>query len=989
MSSGGGTPGGALGQASISRPLPQPPAHQWPTIAPSPHPNPSASASNSNSNSPPTQSSKRKTLVKPRKKQKEDDRDPQDEAESGASGDDDEGGRKAKRARMALSCKEVGPDCIRCDRNMPVCGMCEKRGRPADCTWDLLSNDAALPPTIARTSDVDALVARLAHVESYLRTLPPNLAPFTPYTPQIPSSHHHPPSANSSLRILKAQSPGFSDTEDAAVLLENGVFGTRPITGPDSPENDTGSRGTRRGGEGNQRAGRGDARESRFGSRGSDLTKALTSIVAHGRRIPSRAHLNVEFDSTQAEVETATTSATQRILRAIPPRAVVQHLVNLYFTRVSWLFHHLHAPSFLIELDAFYVLVICVALDSTHASRSPLSLDSSLAPGVISPLSAFSDEQLRAFPDIWFQASQAALALGCWESQPRVRSVQAIVLFTQYLQLCSSSRGQPSQLVVWLAGAIKIAQVLGLHLLGSNSETMPVDDPAWPPGRNSMKRESAKRLWACLLYQDWVGASSKHRTYLIAPLHFDTDDPSNLNDSDLSSIDFKVTPVPSNVLTDSTADRVRVSMARQARKVFDAVVLRKDLTYETVLELDRGFREILESLPDQWTLETTAEETEQPMLRYQRHFAGEGLHNRVMGAALVLFADLFHAIDSDLSAAEIDAKRSTLVLAAQTFAQSDEIASPSLKSVVQQGGKILEGLFRAEESRRDGRAARVLLLAGGAIEDGDEETFAEVLQRISRSLSTNTEPHRGTPPPTRGIPSASTFRMPAYPPFPNSTQLLDESALSTWPFPSLPTEATDALSLDFFQDLGGNDDFWSNNVSAPWQLDPDAWQATTKVGGLYELPDQYGGNTTERAREGFVLLPPTLRMNDVTLVPTGVCEDDATERGMPGAELTCRETMLQLRVEVLERKLQNSAYQYELGRLFVADLEKLLTIQRSKLEFSETKLRLTEGVVGDLHQQVWDLQIELTKSETAAKQLSAASESQPKNKVWKTREHSI
>lgn len=74
-----------------------------------------------------------------------------------------------------------------------------------------------------------------------------------------------------------------------------------------------------------------------------------------------------------------------------------------------------------------------------------------------------------------------------------MRSVQVIILFTQYLQLCSSSRGQPSQLVVWLAGAIKIAQVLGLHLLGSNPEVMPVDDPAWPPGRNSMKRESAKR----------------------------------------------------------------------------------------------------------------------------------------------------------------------------------------------------------------------------------------------------------------------------------------------------------------------------------------------------------------------------------------------------------------------------------------------------------------------------------------------------------------
>lgn len=97
---------------------------------------------------------------------------------------------------------------------------------------------------------------------------------------------------------------------------------------------------------------------------------------------------------------------------------------------------------------------------------------------------------------------------------------QTIVLFTQYLQLCSANRGQPAQLVTWLAGAIRLAQVLGLHLLGCNPETMPPqDDPAFPPGKNSFKRESAKRLWGVLVYQDWLGASSKNRSYLISPFH--------------------------------------------------------------------------------------------------------------------------------------------------------------------------------------------------------------------------------------------------------------------------------------------------------------------------------------------------------------------------------------------------------------------------------------------------------------------------------------
>lgn len=31
---------------------------------------------------------------------------------------------------------------------------------------------------------------------------------------------------------------------------------------------------------------------------------------------------------------------------------------------------------------------------------------------------------------------------------------------------------------------------------------MPPEDPAFPPGKNSLKREMSKRLWAVLVYQD-------------------------------------------------------------------------------------------------------------------------------------------------------------------------------------------------------------------------------------------------------------------------------------------------------------------------------------------------------------------------------------------------------------------------------------------------------------------------------------------------------
>lgn len=97
-----------------------------------------------------------------------------------------------------------------------------------------------------------------------------------------------------------------------------------------------------------------------------------------------------------------------------------------------------------------------------------------------------------------------------------------------------------------------------------------------------------------------MGANSQNRCYLISPLHckllyflsrnldlilffplVDTDDPLNLNDSDMSSINWIANPAPVSILTDSSSDRVRIAMSRQVRKVFDALVITKDSNYET------------------------------------------------------------------------------------------------------------------------------------------------------------------------------------------------------------------------------------------------------------------------------------------------------------------------------------------------------------------------------------------------------------------------
>ncbi|GAA5850159.1 hypothetical protein JCM9279_003552 [Rhodotorula babjevae] len=807
-----------------------------------------------------------------------------------------DGKPKKKRNRVALSCAEC-----KCDRVMPVCGNCTKRGRPSECAWDVFqpANDAFLPPSIARTSELESLAHRLAHVERYLQTLPPNFALFRPIAPglgagagaggagagQQGGGQVVQAGRRGAARADREGEEGYSDTEDAAVSLENGVFASRvgldtansstkpsllpprPLLqhasssmGPGSSLNGGGGGGSSSTGGGG-RARRGS--HVRFGAPPLELTKALTCIVSSASAsAPSaslKAHLLVDFDATLDEVREARTAEVERIVRTLPGRQATAFLVERYFGSVNWLFHHLHAPSFRAELDAFHALcdasraddvdltwlalllmVLCLALDSMHYSRSPLALSSpsssstpSAGAGASSsagtggdgkteakaklvgegtPLEQYSKEQLKALPERWHAASVRALKLAEWEKAPRIRSIQTIVLYTQYLQLSSAARGQPSQLV-WLAGAIRLAQVLNLHLLGSNPETMPPEDPAFPPGKNSLKREMAKRLWAVLVYQDWLAANSKNRCYLISPVHCDTDDPLNVNDTDLSPSTTALAPAPSSVLTDSSADRVRIAMARQVRAVFDRVVLARDWGYDTVLDLDSGFRTILAELPERWTL--AADEQEDPMLRFQRHFVLEGLHNRifrlhrpllskahknpkykfsaeaclksaravvvsthnireavadvpytyshVFGAALVLFNDLFQAIDHDGSATEIDSKVETLQLALEIF--TSKPSSAALSHTVQQAHKILSGLFREEERRRQARAAKALMRAAaghdahdpdGALDDAtdDQGTFADVLHRIARSLDADSAPHRGTPPPTRNLPSS-------------------------------------------------------------------------------------------------------------------------------------------------------------------------------------------------------------------------------------------
>lgn len=254
---------------------------------------------------------------------------------------------------------------------------------------------------------------------------------------------------------------------------------------------------------------------------------------------------------------------------------------------------------------------------------------------------------------------------------------------------------------------------------------------------------------------------------------------------------------------------MRLSFATEVRKAHEAVVRTKDFDYNAVLAIDAAYRNILESLPTRWS---HPDEPGKP--DFQRHFIVEGVNNRLFrlhrpfstrgylkeqyaystkaclksareiivstsqihdsvleitfsyshcfSATLVLFNDLFHTIDVDEgNASDIEEKTATLKLASQMFARGEEVTSTNLRKIVDQGFRVITGLFSALEKRQN---AHLLLALGGERAEADVESFAAVLDRLGHSLATY-ERHEGTPPPSR--------RMPTLPPVPEQN----------WPYP--------------------------------------------------------------------------------------------------------------------------------------------------------------------------------------------------------------
>ncbi|GAA6061119.1 hypothetical protein JCM10212_006150 [Sporobolomyces blumeae] len=704
-----------------------------------------------------------------------------DGAESCYGGDDRPSAKKKHKGRAVLSCASCKKRKVKCDRRQP-CNTCILRGEAERCSWDdPLANPESQPFALA--TQYDDVIARLDRIEQFLETLPSDLqrnaikagsalGDPSPVPSQVADAHSLKPKLSNEMETvvtnLEASTlrpPRLSPHGKAVGLdfLASAIDMVPPVrVEPDPPQ--------------------------------SDLTSALTSIAAQPLRYEgpvSAASHGYDLCFSQREMVELRDRALDKVFSLLPSPSDATQIIEAYFNDVSWFYAILHPPAFRAEVERFEDMAragrqndVDTAWLAVFFAVLALGLDG--AQSVEIPSLPFPSKAETS--SAWYATSLRLFHLSYWPVQPHFRLVQAVALYGQY-NLTSGGGTDQGGFLSYLAIGIRICQKLRLHQLGTNPKTMPPNDPAFPPGCNSLKRQLAIRVFGIIVFLDVVTANNKLGAYLVNPAQVTTPPPDNLNFDQLSATEWETHPAPRHVWTDTSLELNKAGGGRYMRLVFDKLVTNaKDFTYDTVLELDREMRTHLSNFPDSMTTENVQQEERNPKLRKQRFMSMSGafsrlvrlhrpflvtgftnsryrfstdaclraarkvifahsqgreplknlriVHSHTLSAAIVIYSYIFHLIDTNAPISDIAREKETVATAYNVFSTT-QVTSPMLSNVIRHATAIVSLLGEAVEDRQSQRSYRS--------QGMPPETFVQVLRRIAKQLQLAQSPAPDTP----------------------------------------------------------------------------------------------------------------------------------------------------------------------------------------------------------------------------------------------------
>lgn len=434
--------------------------------------------------------------------------------------------------RRKVKCDKVLP-CRNCTRKGATCTRPRERSSPSPVIEARPERPIARPSTNSSSKIIERLQSRVNELENALKesTGSHSHSELPRDPPTVESvSQQSPFSVRTSVRgDVDTNTP--REVEDAATILEFLAWGRRK----DPSYHDE------------------IARQSNFDQSPGD--------------IPAEDELEGIFKTSP--------SVSALCQAFLPSKAKVYQLVKYHCDCLLWYHGAFHAKTLLTELDAFYE-------DEARTEGSPSRLQwisllfavltgsMAGAPRSVAQSWGFHDREKDTLSKRWLKASIACLHQANYMACHSIYSVEAIATLTISVHMLGHSNG----FSVLLASAVRIAQGLGLHQLGGESEHPPA---------GLIDREIGRRVWCQLCIQDWFSIPFTE-SYLIHRLGFNTTKPQNYDE------DMALLPDDSPCVTGYS--RLFYDIAALMPGLQDDCTSRNTLytRYEEVLAYDRRLR---------------------------------------------------------------------------------------------------------------------------------------------------------------------------------------------------------------------------------------------------------------------------------------------------------------------------------------------------------------------------------------------------------------
>jgi hypothetical protein len=267
---------------------------------------------------------------------------------------------------------------------------------------------------------------------------------------------------------------------------------------------------------------------------------SILEFLAWGRKkdptLPAVVSPEVDRnDCNESEPDPFDDCTSLSVLQLLLPSATQVHqLVDYHCDALLWYHGSFYAPTFRAQLEVFWSR-LGGQLTSQGINLQWVALLFSIMTGSLTcapPAQAqswgYRNAEQATLSRRWFQAITTCLNRANYTSDISIFSCQAIATGTISAHLLGFSSSQS----IHLAAAVRIAQSLGLHRLGTSASG------------TATEKEIGRRVWTQLCTQDWFSIPFSE-SYLVNPLYSTSEPPLNCDDHDLVPLSLSVPTITS------------------------------------------------------------------------------------------------------------------------------------------------------------------------------------------------------------------------------------------------------------------------------------------------------------------------------------------------------------------------------------------------------------------------------------------------------------